>query len=534
MPRKKMIYSMFLFLAIITAFVYIGVRLYIYLSGNVLWYEKVIGGFLLASEILIMIHGIGYFFEILTVYYYRKKENEYPLTTKPFVAIIIPSYHEPIEILKNTLALCENISYPNKKIFLLDDTRYESMHDPKLQKYKKEVDRLCSYFKIGLFRHPWRGAKAGIINDFIFFIENKPQEGSSLHSCLIDPSLNFPYIVIFDADQNPMPDFLDQLIPTMEKNPKLALIQTPQYYSNFEKNEIARAAGLQQVIFYEFICEGKSIKDTMFCTGTNVIIRKKALLDVGGFDEKSITEDFAVSLEFHKKGWHTLYHNEITAFGMGPENLGGYFKQQFRWALGTLNLFKKVFSLFVHRPKSLKFQQWIEYFLSSSYYFIGTAYFILLVCPILFITLDIPSYFAKVQVYGIIFIPYFIFSLSSFYLTIKHRGYRMMDVLLGQLLIAVSFPIYMKAAFCALTGIKGKFEVTLKGRTEVLAWKKLWPQLLMISACWMAVIWGFLRIFFEREIVSALLVSIFWCFYNCLFISSIFYFNKEEKLHQNA
>ncbi len=183
---------------------------------------------------------------------------------------------------------------------------------------------------------------------------------------------------------NPFPEFVEPLAARMEANPKLAFIQTPQYYTNFDSNRIAHASGLQQAVFYEYICEGKSLTDAMFCCGTNVIFRREALMDVGGFDETSVTEDFATSLKFHLKGWRSAYIGKVMAFGMGPEDLGGFFKQQFRWALGTVGLFRTVLGFFLRHPKQLVFVKWWEYFLSSTHYFIGLVFLILVLCPLLY------------------------------------------------------------------------------------------------------------------------------------------------------
>ena len=92
------------------------------------------------------------------------------------------------------------------------------------------------------------------------------------------------------------------------------------------------------------------------------MFRREALMDVGGFDESSVTEDFATSLKFHSKGWHSTYLNKVCAFGLGPEDLGGYFKQQYRWALGTVGLFRTILGTMISSPGLLSPGKWWEYF----------------------------------------------------------------------------------------------------------------------------------------------------------------------------
>ena len=104
----------------------------------------------------------------------------------------------------------------------------------------------------------------------------------------------------------------------------------------------------------------------MFCCGTNVILRASALKAIGGMDEGTVTEDFATSLKLHSHGFSSLYYNHTCVFGMGPEDLIGYFTQQFRWTAGTLQVFKKLVAQFFTKPFSLSMGQWFQYFLSGT------------------------------------------------------------------------------------------------------------------------------------------------------------------------
>jgi cellulose synthase (UDP-forming) len=334
------------------------------------------------------------------------------------------------------------------------------------------------------------------------------------------------YIAIFDADMNPFPDFIEPLVAVLERNPRMAFVQTPQYYTNFESNRIARASGLQQAVFYEYICEGKSIKDAMFCCGTNVIFRREALMDVGGFDESSVTEDFATSFKFHLKGWHSSYLNKACAFGMGPEDLGGYFKQQFRWCLGTVGLFRKMLLKFLKAPGQLPAAKWLEYFLSGTHYFIGWAFLVMLICPVLYLFFRVPSYFASPKTYFLAYSPYFLLAVLSFLWTLKVRDYRVKDILLGTLLIPVAFPIYIRASLLALLGVKGKFTITPKGGSSALPLVALWPQIGMAVLSLAALVWGADRLYYEGRNVWAVIINGLWCAYNFFALSLVFYFNN--------
>lgn len=537
---KKFFFLSFLVCTYIAILVYLFTRIYLVIISQFSWLELFLAICLLLAESFILIHSIGYFLNVFRVMHssdcFIPVVKEPRLKSHPPVAIVVASYREPLDVLKDTLVCFYNLSYPNKYLYFLDDTRYDLPWDTPENKlkYRQSLEELCRFLNINLFRAIWHGAKAGMINDFLQFLKGNVKEGFEFHSyAQIKSPEPEKYIIVFDADMNPFPDFVEYLVDIMEKRPSAAFTQTPQYYSNFEFNRVARAAGLQQAIFYEYICEGKDRQGAMFCCGTNVIFRREALDQVGGFDEESVTEDFATSLKFHKSGWESVYLNKVSAFGMGPEDLGAFFKQQFRWARGTIGVLREFpKELFFHFHKYTVNQLW-EYFLASTHYLIGFVFFVMVLFPIIYLYFNIPSYMADPVLYICIFTPYIMLTMLMFIWTLKKRKYKAKDILMVLLINAVTFPVFMKAAAMALLGIKGSFGVTPKGGSTILSLRSLIPQIITALLCVSAMVWGIQRIYFEREPFYGLLLNVFWTLYNFLMISSFLYFNhSEEKLPQ--
>jgi cellulose synthase (UDP-forming) len=515
---------------------YISARYFILLKSSYSVMEAVFAFVLLGAETFILIHGLGYVFNIFLVVLKRHslvEEDENTVwntdTKAPPVAVVVSSYHEPLDVLSDTLTCFYNLTYPNKHLFLLDDTRYSNNEDNTAATvaYRKQVDTLAAESGVHLFRRSWRGAKAGMLNDFLAYLQG---ESAGDFELTVHPDAHpipedIRYIAVFDADQNPLPHFLESLVQRLEQEPKLAFVQTPQYYSNFRKNRIARASGLQQAVFYEYICEGKGITASMFCCGTNVLFRREALNDVGGFDESSVTEDFATSLHFHLKGWESAYHNRVLAFGKGPEDLGGYFSQQFRWAFGTVGQIRPVLKALLKSPAKLSSITWWEYLLSCTHYLVGLVFLVLMLCPVFFLFFDIPSYFAQPQLFVFIFIPYLVLTLGTFSITLANRGYRFVDVLTGQLLLFMSFPIYIHAAILALTGRRRPFTITPKDGSKTLSFRVLFPQILVLGTVFSAAVWGINRLVYEGLPFYGLLVNTLWCIFHSIILLSVLWFN---------
>ncbi len=107
-----------------------------------------------------------------------------------------------------------------------------------------------------------------------------------------------PFVLVLDCDHVPYPNMLERLLPELI-DPRVAYVQSPQYYANHDVNRLAGAAWSQQALFFGPIARGKDSHRSMICCGTNVVFRRDALDDVGGFPQGSLTEDFALSIDLH-------------------------------------------------------------------------------------------------------------------------------------------------------------------------------------------------------------------------------------------
>lgn len=468
--------------------------------------ERIFVIIFLLCETFVMLHGISYFYGL-----YRldrvKKTGPLPVdnTSSPSVAVLIPARHEPQEILENTISNASYLSYPNKTIYLLDDSS--------IQEYKDQAQAIAEKYYCVLFRRENRhGAKAGVVNDCIKQLDAK-------------------YVAIFDVDQSPMDGFLARTIPVLEGNPDLAFIQTPQYYSHLIPSKVSHAANMQQAVFYEYICEFKNIDQSVICCGTNVVLQTEALRQVGGFDESSVTEDFATSLKLHAKGWKSIYDRRVSAIGQGPLNLSSYLAQQNRWAMGNTQVLKKVLLTFLSKPKALNPLQWAEYFITGSYYLVGWAYIGLMLFPVLYIFFSIPSFYMNPVIYGLTYIPYLVFAKFAFYSSMKKLDYTYPQIWQSQLLMFISLPTYVVATFAGFLGLKNTFKITNKERIGNVPYLQLWPQIVLCMINLSAIVWGVSRFMYERNV--GLLISCGWIAYHFFQLLSVFYFNEDvEKVTQ--
>jgi len=506
---KRLVALFFKFIALIaglTLVYYYYTRSYYLLMTATNLTDKWFMILLFLAETHTIIHSFGFVINALRLrhhmpfYRFRRLDHE----KLPAVSILITARHEPIEIVEKSLIVHSAQDYQTKQIYLLDGST-----DPH---YKAEYQKLAKYYGVNYFSPTELShSKAQTINLFL-------------------PQVQTKYLAVFDIDQNPMPDFLKTLVSVAETDSKIGLVQSPQIYSNINVSPIALGAALQNSIFYESICEAKGNTNAMFCCGTNFVMRTEALKQVGGFDETSITEDFATSIRLHMKNWQTIYYNHVRVFGTAPENFRAYLAQQARWAGGTAQVFNKLIRYFFRDPISMSASQWWEYVLSSSYYFVGWAFFILMMGPIMFLLFGLPTYYIAPEVYIGSFVPYMVMMSALFYSTMRSRNYKPKSIFTGMIMGYLTFPILMMATFKGFFGRKLSFVVTVKNVIDQLKWWELWPWLVMIGLNLAAIING---IFNWMTNPYAMAVNIFWCLYHLAILSNIFELNRKPKLLPN-
>jgi cellulose synthase (UDP-forming) len=404
------------------------------------------------------------------------------------------------------------MDYPAANIYLIDDSTKPDRQQGAARVAAKYGARL-------VHRTDRSGYKAGAINDLI-------------------PHLSEPYLALLDADQRPVESWLKEVIPYMEEAPNLAMVQAPQVYVNIEGLPVAEASKYQQAVFFEYICEGKSHSNAMFCCGSNVVLRREALLAIECvvegrrhfFDETSVTEDFATSFRLHAAGWNTTFVNQTYVVGMGPETLPAYFTQQMRWAMGTLAVGLKILGQLLKNPRMLSPGQWWEYLMSGTYYFVGFANVIFMIAPIAFMFFNVRPMRANSDLYLVFFVPYILVTMNLFFFGMWLRSYSIRGVWLASALSFSTFWIYIKAAMVALFGLKRAFGVTPKGVGGGIPLRQMIPELVMfVSNCLVAIMGMYYLVSNGWNV--AYVMNTIWATYHAILLSTLFfYFNKPVVL----
>jgi len=482
----------------------IAIALYLYfLVISLILLDKTIAIKFL-TVLLILINGFFIMQTLEYLYYYITASSKYEKSVTyyfsqyfPFNTIVfIACYNEPVDVLENTILSIKQMCKSGNGIpYILDDSTDK--------KAIEDIKKLTIKYKIGyIHRNNRRGYKAGALNDALKMVDSK-------------------YFAVFDADQKPLQEFLTELIPIMEDNNNLAIVQVPQKYEN-NNTSVAKAANDIQEVFYNFITEGKSLENSMFSCGSNVLYRTEAVKSVGGFNEKNVTEDMATSIKLHELGYHSIYYNRPLAHGEAPQTLNSYFIQQSRWSQGSIGIFFQVLKMLFKRKK-LTLGQKAGYLVSTSWYFVGIVNILMLAFPLLFIFFNVVSIITP-EIYIFILGFYIIFNFIAFSLSIYSVEKSVVPVLRNISLTFISSPIFIKSAVFALIGKKTSFKVTPKSDSSKIPLKGIWAQILIFFITGIGFIYSVYRYLFTGTLMY--IFNGVFLLYFFILSSTIFYYNK--------
>ena len=370
-------------------------------------------------------------------------------------------------------------------------------------------------------------------------------KAGNINYALFSGQCSGEFIVTLDTDHVLKPHFLKRVLPyfytydvqTGQYNGnRVAFVQTPQDFRNLPDGD---PFGHHAHLFYGPIQQGKDGLNSAFYTGTNAILRRESLISVGikqfskefAKDSKrldefdligamstySITEDMNTAMRLHAHGWQSIYHNELMAYGLAPDDLGSTLKQRLRWAQGTIQVLVNENPLLM---KGLSFWQRLQYFQTMYSYFSGFTTLIYLLCPILYSFTDIAPMSTDGISFSAHFLPVFVINRLTF--ITATWGIPAREIWRCEQNAIALFPLYIQAVVSVLTRRSLGFEVTPKQRQAGIFLKLVIPQLTIFSLTILAILWTVYR-FATGTLPNPgiYLLNSAWGFYNLMLLWSI-------------
>ena len=150
-------------------------------------------------------------------------------------------------------------------------------------------------------------------------------------------------VAIFDADFVPSPDFLLQTVPYFAQSPQLGMLQTRWQHLNQNHSWLTRLQALQLNVHFTVEQAGRAAGGyAIQFNGTAGLWRKAAIIDAGGWQADTLTEDLDLSYRAQLAGWQMQYIETIGTPAELPTTVWGLQSQQFRWTKGGAECGRKL------------------------------------------------------------------------------------------------------------------------------------------------------------------------------------------------
>jgi cellulose synthase/poly-beta-1,6-N-acetylglucosamine synthase-like glycosyltransferase len=264
----------------------------------------------------------------------------------PTITTQIPLYNE-LNVAERAIRAAAAMDYPAGKheVQVLDDSTDETrlIVDQVAEELRKEGK------DVTVFRRSSRvGYKAGAL-----------EEGTN--------QAKGEFLAVFDSDFVPQKDFLKRLIPFFLNDSKVGLVQARWGHLNKDYSLLTHTQSLG--IDGHFIIEQSARAFSglyMNFNGTAGIWRKQTIVDAGGWEHDTLTEDLDLSYRAQLAGWKATFVPDVVVPAEIPQTVAAFKSQQFRWAKGSIQTALKLFPKLI--KSDLRFFQKIQAYFHLTHY----------------------------------------------------------------------------------------------------------------------------------------------------------------------
>lgn len=250
----------------------------------------------------------------LSIKHQRRKLKKNPpapnCSYKPFISIMIPCHNEH-EVISETVKNILNVDYENYEIIVIDDRSDDSTPEI-IKQLEAQYDKVRALIRD---KDAYPG-KSAVLNDAF-----KIAKGEA--------------ILVFDADARIEPDFINILLPKLE--PKgVGAVQARKNIINAKQNFLT-ACQYNEYVFDSYLQIGRdAVKGAVELRGNGEMIKREALVDIGGWNNETITDDLDMSTRLHIKGWDIRFCPDAIVNEEGVICFSALIRQRRRWVEGSI------------------------------------------------------------------------------------------------------------------------------------------------------------------------------------------------------
>ena len=362
----------------------------------------------------------------------------------PGITVQLPLYNE-YHVIDRLLEAVNALDYPRDRleVQVLDDSEDETASRAQLISKRLAAEGLDIQY---IHRNSRQGFKAGALE-------------AGLKRAKHD------FLLILDADFVPTPQILLQTVHYFT-DPDIGMVQMRWGHLNRTYSLLTR---IQSIFLDGHMMIEHTARNRSGCffnfNGTAGIWRRQSIVDAGGWEHDTLTEDLDLSYRAQLAGWKFLFLPEIEVPAELPVEINAFKTQQHRWTKGAVQTAKKILPRVWRSDLPLRIKLEATFHLTANCSYILMFLMALLMLPVLSIRAELG--WEKLLIIDLPLFSLATMAVSGFYIVSQKALYPDWKTQIKYLPVLMAIGISLcvnntRGVIEALAGHRGRFRRTPK------------------------------------------------------------------------
>lgn len=229
------------------------------------------------------------------------------VTSLPTVSVVVAARDEAA-VIADTLRSLDALDYPTEllEIVVIDDGSTDQTYA------LAAAVRDRAQHRIRIQHYATSGGKARRLNE-------------------TTTDLSSELILFLDADHQVDSDLVRRMAERLVGRPEIACVQVASTARNADENLLTKLLEMEYLFRCYALYSGKQV--AMF-VGSGGMVRRSALVEIGGFHTEMLTEDVEMSYRLYRAGYSVVYDDGLTTHDLAANTFRSFFAQRLRWMRG--------------------------------------------------------------------------------------------------------------------------------------------------------------------------------------------------------